>query len=283
MLTKLFVFITFFVFSHGAVKVASAEEMYAIVDRVEPPAGELTEISLGERIVSIETGEIRDCLVPKMEHTKSFLGAIYYIAANEPICKKTSSSRNFEPQYVNYSYGGTSSMMPVTFRQKKNGTYHLCVRSLGVAGTCAKDLEEDDVLKGPYFVHSNGVSQKAIEFRGLSGDSLKLAYVESSDAWKTENISREFSWELAQGRVVTYRDFRFEVLEVNNTSLSYKSLADIGSDQQPSQSLTPDSASSEEPVNSVESRLIKLKSLYEKGLITEDEFSTKKQELLEAL
>lgn len=119
MLTKLFVFITFFVFSHGAVKVASAEEMYAIVDRVEPPAGELTEISLGERIVSIETGEIRDCLVPKMEHTKSFLGAIYYIAANEPICKKTSSSRNFEPQYVNYSYGGTSSMMPVTFRQKK--------------------------------------------------------------------------------------------------------------------------------------------------------------------
>ena len=283
MFSKLFVFLTILVLSHSAINAASAEEMYVIVDRVEPAAGRLMEISLGEKIVSIERGEFRDCLVPKMEHTKSVLGAIYYIAANEPICKKTSTSKKFEPQYINYNYGASSSMMPVTFRQKKDGTYHLCVRAFGIAGTCAKDLTEDEVLKGPYFVHSNGVSQKAIEFRGLSGDSLQLAYIESSDAWKTENISSEFSWELAQGSVVTYRDFRFEVLEVNNTSLSYKLLSEKGTDQRRSQPTSPDSASSDEPADSIESRLRKLQSLYQMNLITEEEYSKKKQELLEQL
>ena len=70
---------------------------------------------------------------------------------------------------------------------------------------------------------------------------------------------------------------------MSNTSISYKLLADKVSEQLPSQSQTPDSASSDETVSSLESRLIKLRTLYEKELITEDEFSTKKQELLETL
>ena len=116
LIIKLFIL---FVGSLSASGVRS-EQMYSQWVRSIPEFDSSVIAQLGERLVSTETGEFRDCLVPSFDHYKNFLGAVYTIKAHVPICRRSPSDNLFRPPYFSYVYGASVEDMPVVFEQKKN-------------------------------------------------------------------------------------------------------------------------------------------------------------------
>lgn len=244
-------------------------EMFTLITMDFPEVGVTKESFLGDKLLTQVKGEYQDCIVPSMEHTKSkFGGTLYTIKANVPICKSEPGERHYKPNYINYSLPSMNSytMLPVVYTEKK-GKGRLCIQSLGWKGTCAKNLNEDDVKIGPHFVTSPNSIQQSIEYVSKSKELLIFSYNEYNENWSNIISNREFQIDLNETKTVNYKGAVIEILDVTDSKILYIV----------SRNFSQESVIIDIPVKSpnsngnLESELIKIESLFEKGLIDSEE------------
>lgn len=254
-------------------------EMFTLITNDFPEVGTTNEAFLGDKLLTQVKGEYRDCIVPSMDHTKSkFGGALYTIKANVPICKTELGERHYKPDYINYSLPsmGSYTMLPVVYSVKK-GKGRLCIQSLGWKGTCAKNLNEDDIKIGPHFVTSPNSTQKSIEYISKRNELLVFSYNEYTDDWSNGLSNREFQIDLNETNTINYKGSVIEVLNVTDSKIHYAV----------SRNFSQETAVIDTPVKSVisdgglESELKKIESLFEKDLIDSQERSELRRKALD--
>jgi hypothetical protein len=69
--------------------------------------------------------------------------------------------------------------------------------------------------------------QKELLYLGLSQSTITLRYREYWRGVSRPDFSLEVRYDLAQSRSIGYKDSRFEVLDANNTSITYKTSAHL--------------------------------------------------------
>lgn len=201
---------------------AAAEEriFYEQLDYSQPPIGQEAEAYLGDRMMTQQAGEWKQCITPKRTYTvKGGWGVNIIYKGGEPLCKQKLSSKNYIGSYVNA--GEKNPISPVRWREKK-GAYTLCACFPGACRYCVKDLTEDAVSYDPVFLYRENTLQQAIEYAGKSGDILKFVYSEFSDGFSRQSFTREFQIDLKEGAVTAYKGAVIEILEANNVSIKYK-------------------------------------------------------------
>ena len=69
--------------------------------------------------------------------------------------------------------------------------------------------------------------QKELLYLGLSQSTITLRYREYWRGVARPDFSLEVRYDLSQGRSIGYRESRFEVLDVNNTTITYRTTAHL--------------------------------------------------------
>ncbi|MFL2495072.1 MAG: hypothetical protein ACJ0RL_05570 [Porticoccaceae bacterium] len=277
LLIKLLVLLS--VISLPQIHAEEPNEMFKSMTNDFPSLGSTHEAFLGDKLLTQVKGEYRDCIVPSMDHTKSkFGGTLYTIKANVPICKTEPGEKHYKPDYINYSYPqmNSYSMLPVVYSVKK-GKGRLCIQSLGWKGTCAENLDENDVKIGPHFVVSPNSTQKSIEYISKSNKLLTFSYNEYTDNWSNALSNREFDVDLDSTNIIGYKGSKIKVLETNDGKIRYVVLTNFS---QESATVIDTPKKSVESDDGLENELEKIESLFKKGLIDAQERSELRRKTL---
>ena len=72
------------------------------------------------------------------------------------------------------------------------------------------------------YVISSDALQQSIEYAGKSGDILKFVYSEFFASRARDAFTREFQVDLSEGNVGAFKGAIFEILDANNTTITYK-------------------------------------------------------------
>ena len=202
-----------------AASISMAQDVvpYTFTTEVTPKINVESEAYLGERLLSVQNGEWRECITPKETHTGTYSGSRVRYRAGEKMCKGNSADKFYHPDYVNYTFGADS--MPVRWKKKGNKS-SLCACYRG-CGWCVKKLPESAVKEGLEYFESNDVPSQSIELIGLNKKILTFAYVETSrdEASKTY---REFKLDLEDGNLTGFKGAVIEILSATAMSVTYK-------------------------------------------------------------
>jgi len=193
-----------------------------------PNRGVETEVYLGDRMVSQQKGEWRECITPKRTFTKKSMGWTYSYRGGEPVCKVDLKSKYYSPTYDNGEGFGNKTRQAVRWKKKGNKS-SLC-QCAGICAACVKKLSEDDVEDGETFIYAKNSFQQTIEYAGRSGDVLKFNYSEFSDGWARQAFSREFQVDLNEGNVAAFKGAVLEIIEATNVQIKYKVIRNFASD-----------------------------------------------------
>ncbi len=206
-------------------KILYQEEVYN-----QPERGVETEVYLGDRMLTQQVGEWKECITPKRSYEKTTWGWTGFYKSGEPLCKRTLKDKNYWPTYNNSVNGENSHRQAVSWRGKK-GKYRLCQTAAGMAAYCIKDLSENDMKAGATFIYNPNSFQQTIAYDGRNGDVLKFNYAEFSDGFARQSFSREFQIDLSEGSVAAYKGAIIEVLEATNVQIKYKVIRNFASDR----------------------------------------------------
>jgi len=211
----LFIFLT-------AQAVSSTNTLYEEVTYNRPSIGTNAEAYLGDRMLTQQVGEWKECITPKKTYTKA-RGVIY--KGGEPICKRKLKDKDYWPTYDNWG----STRFKVRWKGRK-GKYKLCQIEAGFAGGCIKKLSEDAVESGETFIYTEKSFQQSVEYAGKSGNILKFNYSEYSDGFARQAFTREFQIDLSEGSIAAYKGAIIEILEATNVQIKYKVIRNFSSD-----------------------------------------------------
>ena len=207
----------------GAMANAAEKQMYTEMTDNKPEVGVSTTVYLGDRMLTQRAGQYKDCIVPKFGVSKSQnLGmGNFVIKQGEPLCKTTSQSKNYTPNYANWTSSKVSMVLDIALA-KKGKEYNICYSSAGFKGGCEKGKTEADFDVGPWFVYQPNTFQQSIEYGGRSGAVLKFTYSEFTDNFARQAFTREFQVDLSQGTVAAYKGAIIEIENATNSSITYK-------------------------------------------------------------
>jgi hypothetical protein len=204
--------------------------LYEEVIYNKPDVGSSTEVYLGDRMLTQQVGEWRECITPKKTYSESSWGWTAVYKGNEPICKSSPTDKHYFPTYINGSNRtGTERKDRVTWSKKKGG-YRLCQIQNGMSGSCIKKLSEDDVVDGETFIYNENSFQQTIEYAGRSGEILKFNYSEFSDGFARQAFTREFQVDLSEGNIAAYKGALIEIIGATNVQIKYKVIRNFSSD-----------------------------------------------------
>lgn len=208
----------------------SENTLYEEVIYNKPNIGNTTEVYLGDRMLSQQIGEWKECITPSKTYSKKTFGWTGVYKAGEPICKLELKAKHYWPTYVNATNGlGDKTIQLVSWSGKK-GKYKLCQTAMGMKAYCIKKLSEDDVEFGETFIYKENSFQQTIEYAGRSGDILKFNYSEFSDGFARQAFTREFQVDLSEGNIAAYKGALIEIIEATNVQIKYKVIRNFSSD-----------------------------------------------------
>ena len=193
----------------------------------KPDLGSETEVYLGDRMLSQQVGEWRECITPRKTFSKTARTWTVTYKAREPMCKARLNSKHYLPTYVN-ARGREERTHTVSWKGKK-GKYKLCQNGL-VNALCIENLNENDVQIGEAFIYTANSFQQTIEYAGRSDQILKFNYAEFTDGWGGGGFSREFQVDLSDGNIAAYKGAIIEIINATNVQIKYKVIRNFSSD-----------------------------------------------------
>ena len=209
--------------------IASENTLYEETNYNKPDVGTETEVYLGDRMLTQQEGEWKECITPKKSYTKEQGGWTGIYKANQPICKKEYKSKDYLATYPNASSrNGAIATNQVRWREKK-GSYSLC-QCTSRCVYCIKNLSEDDVEAGETFIYSENSFQQTIEYAGRSDQILKFNYAEFTGGFARQAFSREFQVDLSNGNIAAYKGAIIEIIDATNVQIKYKVIRNFSSD-----------------------------------------------------
>ena len=207
--------------------IGSENTLYEEVIYNKPDIKSVTEVYLGDRMLSQQVGEWRECITPRKTYSKTARTWTVTYKARSPICKPKLSSKQYIPTYVN-ARGIEDRIHAVTWKGKK-GKYKLCQNGL-VKALCIENLSENDVQVGEAFIYTPNSFQQTIEYSGKSDQILKFNYAEFTNGFAREAFSREFQVDLSEGNIAAYKGAIIEIIEATNVQIKYKVIRNFSSD-----------------------------------------------------
>jgi len=207
----------------------SEKTLYEEVVFNKPEVASVTEVYLGDRMLSQQVGEWKECITPKKTLSKqNWGGAKFVFKANQPMCKLDLDSKYFTPTY--HLAEGVSGIFPVRWKQKGNKSSLCACPPMASCGVCVKKLPEDAVKHGQTFIYSENSFQQTIEYSGRSDDILKFNYSEFSDGFARQAFTREFQIDLSEGNIAAYKGAIIEIINATNVQIKYKVIRNFSSD-----------------------------------------------------
>ena len=203
--------------------------LYEEVIYNKPDAGTSSEVYLGDRMLTRQVGEWRECITPKRNFSKRTTVYTTTYRRGEPICKTDLKSKYYTPAYPNYTSTDVRWVVDVRWRGKKN-SYSLCSIGFNIWKNCVKKLSKDSVIDGEAFIYSANSSQQTIEYAGKSGDILKFNYSELGHGFARQTFTREFQVDLSEGNIAAYKGAIIEIVEATNVQIKYKVIRNFSSD-----------------------------------------------------
>ena len=79
---------------------------------------------------------------------------------------------------------------------------------------------------------SSDTLQQSIEYAGKSGNILKFIYSEFYASRARDAFTREFQVDLSDGNVGAFKGAIFEILDADNTTITYKVVRNFPSEKQ---------------------------------------------------
>lgn len=209
---------------------ASEKTLYEEVIYNKPDIGSITGVYLGDRMLSQQVGEWKECISPKKAFSKKQGGWTGTYKADEPICKRDLSDAFYWPNYINSvsKNGIDTKLNSVRWKQEKKG-YSLC-QCESRCVYCIKNLSAEDIVQNETFIYKENSFQQTIEYAGRSGDILKLNYSEFSDGFARQAFTREFQVDLSEGNIAAYKGAIIEIVEATNVQIKYKVIRNFASD-----------------------------------------------------
>jgi len=195
----------------------------------KPEVGSETEVYLGDRMISQQVGEWKECITPRKNYSKKTFGWTGIYKAGQPICKEKLKSKHYWPTYTNATGHGNEQTLLVSWKGKK-GKYKLCQTSGGMNAYCIKNLSEDDVEAGETFIYRENSFQQTIEYAGRSDQILKFNYAEFTGGFARQAFSREFQVDLSDGNIAAYKGAIIEIIDATNVQIKYKVIRNFSSD-----------------------------------------------------
>ena len=192
-----------------------------------PPVNTEHEVYMGDRMVEQRTGQYLDCIVPNFDvNYVDAIGQIILIKKDVPMCKESSNSKVYIPPYENVLQGTSkfeTTKHEVKLKGKKDGKYKLCLVTILIDAHCEKKLSsKKDFYFTKSFVTEKDSFQRVIEYAGKKGSIVKFIYSEFKDGMARDAFMREFEIDLNDGNTVAYKGCVFEIIKVDNATITYK-------------------------------------------------------------
>jgi hypothetical protein len=192
---------------------AADKVMYQEVNDNKPDVGVSTTVYIGDRMLEQRQGQWQECIVPKFNSVTKWGGVPFRVIDGVPICKSDKNEDRYTPPYQNI-FKNISRVKVVSVGL--DGV-KLCANVM-----CTEVKDKNNISQGPLFVDRVGFPQKAIEYAGRVGDTVKLVYLESVDAFLHQTVTREFQVDLSQGNVATYKGALIEIENATSSSITYR-------------------------------------------------------------
>ena len=193
-----------------------------------PPIDTETSVYMGDRMVEQRSGYFVECLVPNFDSEYiNAIGQIMIIKKDVPMCKETVKSKKYTPPYINGLEGPDASWIvedaiyEVKLREK-NGSFKMCFPTLTGDAYCKENLSKKDFYFSKQLVSTKDSFQRVIEYGGKKGTIIKFIYSEFKDDMIRDAFMREFEIDLNDGNTVAYKGCVFEIIKVDNASITYK-------------------------------------------------------------
>ena len=206
--------------------VSATNTLYEQVRHNIPLIGASAEVYLGDRMLTQQVGEWKECITPKKTYSRSMMGVTALYKAGEPICKLQLKDKYYSPSYNNW---GDEGRFLVSWKGKRD-KYKLCLIQSGFASGCIKKLSEDAVKSGETFIYAENSFQQSVEYAGKSGNILKFNYSEFINGFARQSFTREFQVDLSEGKIAAYKGAIIEILEATNVQIKYKVIRNFSSD-----------------------------------------------------
>ena len=191
-----------------------------------PPINTKHEVYMGDKMVEQRTGYFLECIVPNFDvNYEDAIGQIKIIKKDVPMCKETKKSKLYIPPYENVLQGTSkfkNSKHEVKLKGKKEGKLKLCLVTILLDAYCEKNLTSDDFYYSKKFVSEKDSFQRVIEYAGKKGSIVKFIYSEFKDGIARTAFMREFEIDLNDGNTVAYKGCVFEIIKVDNATITYK-------------------------------------------------------------
>lgn len=198
-------------------------DMYKVMDDSIPSPNKMMRVYMGDKMMLQRRGYFADCIIPHFDAKDTVTGGwTYFIKADIPACKEKPKDKKYTTPYTNGINGNKEDMMPMSFKQNKDGKYEVCLSRWGFSAVCEKDLTNSDVTIGPAFISQPSSLQRTIEYAGKHGSQVKFIYSEFKGGLARDAFTREFEVDLNEGSVAAYKGAVFEIIDVNNAEITYQ-------------------------------------------------------------
>jgi len=248
-------------------------------------SGEILSSVLGDQILEAKHGFYSDCVKPLFDFEDSKWGGKYQIQNGQVGCKLEASKKSvYKTTHFNVFFGwpGTYNYFYELKKKKKNNEllYTVCLKYPSLIGACAKKITPEKILIGDGFVYSPSAS-KSLAYKGGSSEYHWFTY---HDGIEETNI--QFSRD--KGGTLKCNGFEFRVNKNDMNSIDYEFLDynPTGNDSSISCGEKVEEgfgAQSDNSRKSVKTRLQNLKNLLIENLITQEEYETQRDLIIEQL
>ena len=193
--------------------------LYTAIDDTAPAVNVISSVYMGDTMVRQREGYYAECLTPARPLFEPHMGQEFWATAT-PVCKVSGEEEYYQPMYVNFRGGDKERSLPVSIKEKDDGI-QFCWGS-GFLKKCTDKMPVDAVMETYGFVRVNDSFQRQIEYAGKSGSVVNFIYSEFEDDFARASFTRDFQVDLNDGLTAAYKGLIFEVLDVDNASITYR-------------------------------------------------------------
>ena len=187
-----------------------------------PSLNEISQVSLGERMMYKANGWYIDCISPKITKSEKFnLGVLKVeIIATQELCGDREGTNKF---YAPYKILLGSSIVYdnefIVEVRKADGTIDLCWNGFSIY--CV-NYKNNEIMRETRFKSEMGTIQQSMEYMGRNGDILKFLYTEFYNGLARPAFNREFVVDLNLSNTLNFSGAEVEIINASNTILEYK-------------------------------------------------------------
>ena len=238
LLTKCSVFVGVFFLLSSCVSVP-ADFITETTQWTKPEIGDIATSFIGDTIIREGIKDVTDSIYLKNEHgslgwTAYHPAGNYKYCGNEIVKEATGKhDRNgnmiynsisakkfrFSKEYTN----GWSTVYPVIYKFP-NGNVYLQVN------TGLKKLKNEEYSDGKLSVESGYFFEQQLIYTGCEGSVLKFSYREFQNDMARAAFTVDATYNVSKDKILRFKNCSFEVIKVDNQSITYKLLSGFKSD-----------------------------------------------------